>query len=100
MPKRAIALKGHRDECTEATCYCFDPNGDPMCDGCWQAGCFCKCEYDEDESQDREAVVGSERANVLREAAILVAQSKEAHTSECYAIARELWRLWWMEVGR
>jgi hypothetical protein len=45
-------------------------------------------------------VIESERAKVLREAAILVASSREAKTSECYAIARELWRLWWLEVGR
>jgi hypothetical protein len=39
------------------------------------------------------------RADVLREAAIVVAQSREAPTSNCYAIARELWALWMEEVG-
>lgn len=52
MPHRDVALKGHRDECTLTTCYCYDQDfGDPMCDGCWQAACFCKCDHQEDQDE-------------------------------------------------
>lgn len=50
MPRRDLPLKGHRDECTTTTCFCLDAeNGDPMCDGCWQAACFCDCEHEDPE---------------------------------------------------
>ena len=41
--------------------------------------------------------MATERAETLRECAILAARSKEAQVSVGYAIAREIWSLWWEE---
>lgn len=39
----------------------------------------------------------NERMAVLRECAILAAKSAECSTATGYAIAREIWSLWWRE---
>jgi len=41
--------------------------------------------------------MATERAETLKECAILAARSKEAQVSVGYAIAREIWKLWWEE---
>ena len=40
----------------------------------------------------------NDRHNVIREVASLVASSKEAPTSVAYAIAREIWTVYWKET--
>lgn len=45
-------------------------------------------------------VAETERMRVLREAATVVAKSNEVPTASAYAVARELWGLWWAERDR
>lgn len=37
------------------------------------------------------------RADTIKEMAAMVAKSKETKVSDAYAIARELWTIWWRE---
>lgn len=38
-------MKEHEPDCDEWTCFCYFPDGDPICD-CGEVGAFCTCEHD------------------------------------------------------
>ena len=42
----------------------------------------------------------NERMNVIAEAALIIAKSKQVPTSIGYALAREIYGLWWEEYNK